>query len=309
MLGFDEAAIAKMSAQDRREQAEFAMSLLEEQVAADEPPADRGLEALLDRLDAPRRRLGLGSRYPWILSGPGWRPCSAPPGWGIGFGAGRRRRRETTTRVDPDELTNWLEWTTEYGPSQGAWIEIESPEPWRGWAQVVEHDGRELVAALVVEIKPGATLPSSGLTASALKRVRVAGALERLVAQPAAALKMARVAARRLRGQKPPPLRAHKGVDFDAKLAIEYLEACEVDPRAPYRAMAEARRRDGWDEQSIKRLPDQVRRLRERGFLTSTPNGVAGGSATRKLVAWARESTDPQIRRWADSMGLINEED
>jgi hypothetical protein len=204
-------------------------------------------------------------------------------------------------RTDPNVLTGQGDVIVD-----DAWLEIAIADKWMSAARMIIQDGQAVVAELRVfprERDPGAgqagewsaevlgnraTVPGGGVTKGLLRRIPMresAAHLRSLLkAWQAAGGFPAQTVEQGFPGvvltDRPRPERGTGRPDlFFAKLASDYADLVAKDPRRP---VAELARRRGFKPAKIR---DMLREARERGLLSFSRRGQAGG----ELTARARE--------------------
>ena len=168
------------------------------------------------------------------------------------------------------------------------WYRIDGPgEDWQTNLRFVIREGRPVIAQLTVSPyratrwSAAMDIPPQGLTASDLRKIHIQWD-DDLHAHFAAKwaefgdeVAISRTRARRYE---------HRGDDWYAEKAIDYLNALRQAPNRPNAWLVEQYGR--WVTRDNVR--DYVHEARVRGFLTSGRQGRAGAEPTDKLRAWAK---------------------
>jgi hypothetical protein len=162
-------------------------------------------------------------------------------------------------------------------------------ETWQAEYWLVRQ-GRELALAEIrVRVRPDALLPSGGLSAQVLRKVRIGDYVNHMNA--------AREAFGFLEPKPmatpPGPRRGRPRLRDDLLLAAAAAYADAV-ARGSERAVLEAAEKIG---ETAARMRDQLHRARVRGFLTRAIPGRAGGTLTPNAKALLRRAAKKQGKR------------
>lgn len=181
------------------------------------------------------------------------------------------------------------------GPPSGEWLTV---------AKYVLRQGRAVIKELYIVPSPDLKwdIPPEGLTAKDLRGIpiRQAGAdwirTGWIPPRFAQAMFMKAGLSEPPPPGRTPPSRKHKGEDFWAGKANEYLNALQKSPRAPLAWLeADYKRRGEYVTRAWIR--DWVHGTRVRGFLSPGRPGRPGAEPTEKLRKWNKSVSRAKSRR------------